>query len=246
MIVKPPGFLWIVILGVVGFSAGFFGPMIFVPESNQGPMVGIFLTGPGGVVLGLLLFLAMKFLPMPGRAQWRALIALCVAGTLAICLFVQPDPATRGYILEVDVTGIRPPTAAADEVIADWNKRIAQVAWAVPRAGWEQQMRRDLAAGPGVVVDAVLVRQREVKVRRKPWNRGQVFATAWQPVNEKRSYYVRPADRAAVAVGAGVLFIDYDSTSRIRTPDIWPPVDLEQFIGMSRVTAVPPDFQQLP
>ena len=41
-----------VVLGGLGFCAGFFGPMILSPESNQGPLLGIFITGPLGVVLG--------------------------------------------------------------------------------------------------------------------------------------------------------------------------------------------------
>lgn len=41
-----------VTLGTIGFVAGFFGPMIFAPEANQGPMLGIFITGPGGVIVG--------------------------------------------------------------------------------------------------------------------------------------------------------------------------------------------------
>jgi hypothetical protein len=40
------------ILGGLGFVLGFFGPMIFAPEANQGPMLGLFITGPGGAVLG--------------------------------------------------------------------------------------------------------------------------------------------------------------------------------------------------
>jgi hypothetical protein len=43
------------LLGLIGFTGGFFGPMIFTPESNQGPMLGIFFTGPAGLVLGLLI-----------------------------------------------------------------------------------------------------------------------------------------------------------------------------------------------
>jgi hypothetical protein len=38
--------------GVIGFTAGFVGPMIFAPSSNQGPLLGIFITGPLGLVLG--------------------------------------------------------------------------------------------------------------------------------------------------------------------------------------------------
>ncbi|GDY18327.1 hypothetical protein LBMAG55_16500 [Verrucomicrobiota bacterium] len=40
------------ILGGIGFLGGFFGPMIFKPEANQGPLLGIFITGPLGAVLG--------------------------------------------------------------------------------------------------------------------------------------------------------------------------------------------------
>ena len=40
------------ILGGLGFVAGFFGPMILAPEANQGPMLGLFITGPAGVLIG--------------------------------------------------------------------------------------------------------------------------------------------------------------------------------------------------
>jgi hypothetical protein len=40
------------LLGGIGFSAGFFGPIAFAPEANQGPLLGIFITGPIGFVLG--------------------------------------------------------------------------------------------------------------------------------------------------------------------------------------------------
>jgi hypothetical protein len=40
------------ILGAIGFCGGFFGPMIFTPEANQGPLLGLFITGPLGFVLG--------------------------------------------------------------------------------------------------------------------------------------------------------------------------------------------------
>ena len=40
------------VVGAVGFVGGFFGPMIFAPDANQGPLLGIFYTGPLGFVLG--------------------------------------------------------------------------------------------------------------------------------------------------------------------------------------------------
>ena len=38
--------------GAIAFSAGFFGPIIFTPNANQGPMLGIFITGPLGFIVG--------------------------------------------------------------------------------------------------------------------------------------------------------------------------------------------------
>jgi len=43
---------WAGIVGAVGFCGGFFGPMVFAPQANQGPLLGLFITGPLGLVAG--------------------------------------------------------------------------------------------------------------------------------------------------------------------------------------------------
>ena len=40
------------IVGGIGLAAGVIGPVIFTPESNQGPLLGIFITGPLGFIFG--------------------------------------------------------------------------------------------------------------------------------------------------------------------------------------------------
>jgi len=45
-------FLGACLVGGIGFTAGFFGPIIFTPVANQGPLLGIFFTGPIGFLLG--------------------------------------------------------------------------------------------------------------------------------------------------------------------------------------------------
>jgi hypothetical protein len=40
------------ILGGIAFVAGFIGPIILKPSANQGPLLGIFFTGPIGFVVG--------------------------------------------------------------------------------------------------------------------------------------------------------------------------------------------------
>jgi hypothetical protein len=49
------------LMGITGFVIGFFGPIRFQPWANQGPMLGLFVTGPGGVVLGIILGVALGF-----------------------------------------------------------------------------------------------------------------------------------------------------------------------------------------
>lgn len=41
-----------VVAGSIGFAAGFFGPILLAPDANQGPLLGIFITGPLGFLLG--------------------------------------------------------------------------------------------------------------------------------------------------------------------------------------------------
>ena len=40
------------VTGASAFSLGFFGPIVFTPSANQGPLLGIFITGPLGFLLG--------------------------------------------------------------------------------------------------------------------------------------------------------------------------------------------------
>jgi hypothetical protein len=43
---------WSLAIGGVSFAVGFFGPMIVAPGANQGPLLGILITGPLGLVVG--------------------------------------------------------------------------------------------------------------------------------------------------------------------------------------------------
>ncbi|MEN9734647.1 MAG: hypothetical protein RLZ45_2642 [Verrucomicrobiota bacterium] len=54
----PRILLFAVVTGAVGFSAGFFGPLFLAPDANQGPLLGILITGPLGILIGGLIGLA--------------------------------------------------------------------------------------------------------------------------------------------------------------------------------------------
>ena len=48
---NPIGFALSV--GAIAFLLGFVGPIVVTPSANQGPLLGIFITGPLGLALGL-------------------------------------------------------------------------------------------------------------------------------------------------------------------------------------------------
>ncbi len=46
-------FTWAMMVGGICFAVGFFGPIVWAPDANQGPLLGIFITGPLGFLLGI-------------------------------------------------------------------------------------------------------------------------------------------------------------------------------------------------
>ncbi|HEY2149143.1 MAG TPA: hypothetical protein VGH32_14480, partial [Pirellulales bacterium] len=50
------------VVGFVSFLAGFIGPMIVTPDANQGPLLGIFFTGPLGFIVGAVAGMLFGFL----------------------------------------------------------------------------------------------------------------------------------------------------------------------------------------
>jgi hypothetical protein len=99
--------LWVLALGASGFAAGFFGPMILRPDANQGPMMGIFITGPGGAALGLILGAIFRFAPISNARRLQTLAAVSTVFALGILFFCQEVPqmlrANSGVALTIQV-----------------------------------------------------------------------------------------------------------------------------------------------
>jgi hypothetical protein len=53
---------WAALGGMLGFVLGFAGPMLIAPTAAQGPLYGVFLTGPAGFVGGLIFGVARELL----------------------------------------------------------------------------------------------------------------------------------------------------------------------------------------
>lgn len=265
---SPSVFRWVLILGATGFVAGFLGPMIFAPEANQGPLVGIFISGPGGVALGALLCVVSRVLQLSAKSQWRTLWVFSAALALVTLYSIMPGPQLRGYVLDVEVQNCEPPAQAADDAIRYWEKRVAQVTWASPRRGWQDDSRQRLQYDQGVVLDVVVNRKMAILEERKPWNKGRIVASSWQaktdsggthapfeppnaivgPTAILRSYYAQYAGHSCgdYPIGAKSLqFAAYDLSGLTRGAEDWPPRKLADFLDRQTLEQIPSEFRKL-
>lgn len=98
-------FKWWLIVGGFGFFFGYFGPLIFAPGSNQGPLLGIFITGPLGMVMGTLGWFFSYVFNWHYRLQIRVAIGCCALIVLGlIVMAIQPKAEWPGRIYQIQVT----------------------------------------------------------------------------------------------------------------------------------------------
>lgn len=240
-----PGLRWVLWLGGAGFAAGFFGPLVFVPEANQGPLVGILISGPLGALLGLVLYGILALFRTSGRMQWRILLVTASLEVLTVLLWVQPSPARLGTIYVTEVASCASPIELEGSAVEYWERRIAEVTWAEPRADWRRDLHATLQQAPGIVVRVQTMRENSVFENRKPWNHGSLFATGWKERSGERVMY-RPDASCDQwpRRREQIEFENYDLGGRIEPPNAWPPSGLESMIRASNFSPVPPRLER--
>ncbi len=235
---KSPGF-WALAMGVVGGAAGFFGPMILDPEANQGPLLGIFITGPGGALAGLMLGLIFRFLPFTDSVRQQALTLFCIvlgAGTL---WFSLPEPVRRASVIDGTISGCRVSSELMPKAIEHWQHRVDTYKASTPRANWREDSARLLRESPGVVVEIDVARRNSVVEHRRPWDRGRLEARGWKKVGDKRDYF-GGGTCESYPPGRSVLLAVKSSDSAA-----WPPERLPEFLGVPELEAVSPPYLKL-
>lgn len=242
----PPSLLWMLLPGAAGFLAGMFGPIIFDPEANQGPLLGVLVTGPGGALLGLLLGIGCRTFGIPPLRQWQSLTGAClvlVAGTLFLSL---PGPGNRGEVIDAEILDCKPPAQALDRAMAFWEKRMAG---ASTRPGWQDEVRRAAQADSGVVLELRVARQFPLFEHRKPWNRGVIMSPGWRDVNLQKRYYTRHAGGSCASYPVGVRSLHYayypSAPSTGGAVELPPSMDLPRFLDLKVLIPVPDEYKAL-
>jgi len=236
--------VWALILGAVGFVAGFFGPLTFSPEANQGPLLGIFITGPGGAFLGLVLGLIVRFAsPLAAMRNW-ILGAACVLVASVTLYWSLPEPKYLGSIIDAEIGSSAPTAMILPSEIAKWEANISKVTWASPRAGWREDMREFARTDPGLVLEMRVVRERSIYENRRPWNRGSFKMGPWVSKGETKRFYARFAGRECSGYAGMSRAMYFPSTEGVESSE-WPSRAPLTLLGLQVLGPVPERFREL-
>jgi hypothetical protein len=236
--------LWVLILGAAGFSAGFFGPLIFSPDANQGPLVGILISGPASAALGVLLFGLARLMNFSAARQWQTIWVFSLLLAIVTTYFIIPGPELRGSLQDVQINSCKRPLEAADDAIGYWNNQLAANR-AAARPGWEEDSREMLKYDEGVILDVAIVRTKTLTEERKPWNKGHVLTSSWRMADSLKTYYARYAAGSCSGYAIGtrtILFVDqhfYGYPTNLG----WPPKKVDNFLNLQTLDSVPPQYR---
>jgi hypothetical protein len=229
-------------LGLVGFAAGFFGPMIFAPGANQGPLLGIFITGPVGFLMGLVLWSVSKIFNLTPKTQhkiFNTVGALLILSVVAVAL--KPEPDWLGYIYKIEVTSCRPASGEVNAVIQDWNSRLAKRSLYPARSGWQEDVKRILSLDKGSLIETTILMEKFVRNDKPLFKKNKINAfliTTKEP--QKRSFYISetcekmiPGFKEAYFVPTGSMHVMPNKNSP------WPPQIVSDLLVKEKLVSVP-------
>jgi hypothetical protein len=233
---------WAVVLGLVGFVCGFVGPMVFSPDANQGPMLGIFITGPGGALLGAMLGVIVGAARPPVAVAAKALV-VAAAAVAAVCLyFSMPEPRYYANVVDAEIVGCAAPDSLKDKAFEYWNGEVAKIARPPSHASWKEDFDGMVARFPGVVLDVRIARETKLYENRKPWNRGAFIAQPWGNGDAPSQYFARFAGGSCETypVGQHELYLANGEDAKL-----WPPEVLSNFLDLQVLEPLPARFRSV-
>jgi len=228
---------WAVVLGITGFVCGFVGPMVFAPESNQGPMLGIFITGPAGAVLGAIVGVVINAMNVSAGTAIRLLAGAAVLVAATTIYFAIPAPHYYADAVEGEIRKCTTPELLRDDAVKRLNELAANHPPLPSPVGWGDAFDKALDEDHGVVLEVHLSRYRRLYRREARWNRDTLEAGPWVASDATATYYAIYGGPECDGYAAGT-----DAQFNVVTrAGIWPPAGLAEMLNVGVATPLDPD-----
>jgi len=231
---------WTVVLGIAGFLSGFIGPMILAPDANQGPLLGLLITGPTGALLGSVLGVAAALAKLSPRSEMRALAATASIVAVVTLYFCVPSPRLRATVVDGEVRSCVPAGTMRD-VTVDRLSRLAAARPVPEQVAWAERFDREYATKPGAVIDVHVYRDAQLYEKQARWNLGTLFARPWRDGERDERYFASDPgpDCSAYPLGSRSKFA---VTGNI---GIWRPSGIAEMLDLKSAAPLPAEHAQL-
>jgi len=233
-------FRWTLVLGITGFLSGFIGPMILAPDANQGPLLGILITGPTGALLGSVLGVMARVAKLSPRSEVRALaMTAAIVAVVTLC-FCVPSPRLRATVVDGEVRSCVPPESLRAGTVDRLN-RLAAARPVPEQIAWAKKFDEELAAKPGAVIDMHVYRDAQLYEKQVRWNHGTRFARPWRQGEKDERYF---------ASDPGLECAEYRPGSRSKfvvtgNIGIWRPYGIAEMLDLKVAAPLPADYANL-
>jgi len=149
-----------IIVGLVGLVCGYFGPLRYSME--QGPLMGLFVTGPAGFVIGAAAGWVFEKARIGGVVRESIFGVLLIGTAWATLALSRPGPQVFGTVREGVIVRCQSPIMRLPTALSMWRATIAADPSVSVRPEWEREVRRVLQDAHGVVIEFVTRRRRNV------------------------------------------------------------------------------------
>jgi hypothetical protein len=236
--------IWAIVLGLVGLISGILGPILFQPGANQGPLMGVFFTGPLGFIIGGILgALVSKYqltqethLFALGGASLITFILILVVSVLVI------EDRYLGVIIDAEILACETPDRPAKDRIVWWENRLNKYKDVTPPVGWKEKIDAKLNDAQGVVLEVQIYKKKIIFETRKPWNRGKKKIDLQSGDSKKtKSFYSTLKGNSCSNYPIGNR-AQYFENNRMAAG--LPPLDVPAFLGLTKFTNIPLEFHQ--
>jgi len=231
---------WTIVLGIAGFLSGFIGPMILAPDANQGPLLGILITGPTGALLGSVLGVAAALAKLSPRSEARALAATASIVAIVTLFFCVPPPRLLATVVDGEVRSCVPAGSLRDGTV-DRLSRLAAARPVPEQIAWAEKFDKEFAAKPGVVIAVHAYRDAQLYEKQARWNHGTAFAQPWHDGEKDERYFASDSgpECSDYPVGARSILAVTGNVG------IWRPSGIAEMLDLKSAAPLPAEYAHL-
>lgn len=217
------------LLGMTGVISGFYLPIILDPCANDGPLLGIFYTGPYAFVFGILVGLVLKIIRASKRTKIGVIIpsVLLIIGVTASLSLPEDRPLPRR--VSGEIVSRTNPLDRLDSRVLWWDQRIQEETRIHPPLGWKKKIGNQFAQEVGCLVGVNVQSSQRLYLRKRPWNSRDTIV-----VEEKNNvlveFYVQGCSCANMTQDSSISF-----EPQMKPDLVTPPASVANFLGVELI-----------